>query len=146
VSKEKNLDAFCCLDAYKRLIVGDGPYRETLQRRYPDVQFAGHVPHDQLRACYNRGDVFVFPSRTDTFGLVMLEAMACGLPVAAYNVTGPKDVVQDDVTGCLGDNLAANVGRALAHREELPRNALAYARGQGWRHIADQFVWHICEM
>jgi glycosyltransferase involved in cell wall biosynthesis len=146
VSKEKNLDAFCTLTGYRRLIVGDGPYRETLQRRNPDVHFAGHMPHDRLRAWYNRADLFVFPSRADTFGLVMLEAMACGLPVVAYNVTGPKDVVQDNQTGCLGDDLAANVTRALAQRKELSRNALAYARGQSWANIADQFTWHIREL
>jgi glycosyltransferase involved in cell wall biosynthesis len=146
VSKEKNLDAFCALTGYRRIMVGDGPHRTCLEKRYPDVHFAGHVPHDGLRAWYNRADLFVFPSRTDTFGLVMLEAMACGLPVAAYNVTGPKDVVQNDVTGCLGDDLAANVMRALARRRELSHNALAYARGQSWCNIADQFARHICEL
>jgi glycosyltransferase involved in cell wall biosynthesis len=145
VSKEKNLDAFCGLAGYRRLIVGDGPFRPALEKRYPDVEFTGHVPHEKLRAWYNRGDVFVFPSRTDTFGLVLLEAMACGLPVAAYEVTGPKDIVKNDVTGCLGDDLAACVARALARRTELSRNALAYAQEQNWRNIADQFVSHICD-
>jgi glycosyltransferase involved in cell wall biosynthesis len=143
VSKEKNLDAFCGLSGYRRVIVGDGPYRVALQRRYADVHFSGHVPHDQLRGWYAQAHLFVFPSRTDTFGLVMLEAMACGLPVVAYDVTGPKDVVEHGVTGYLGDDLACNVARALARRGELAQNAVAHARQQGWARIADQFVQHV---
>lgn len=146
VSKEKNLDAFCQLSGYRRIIVGDGPHRAALQCRYRDVQFTGHVPHDQLRQWYAQAHLFVFPSKTDTFGLVMLEAMACGLPVAAFNVTGPKDVVEQGVTGYLGDDLADNVARALARREELAHNALAYARAQSWQSVADQFVRHVCDL
>jgi glycosyltransferase involved in cell wall biosynthesis len=146
VSKEKNLEAFCGLTGYRRVIVGDGPHRAALQRRYPDVRFIGHVAHDQLRQWYARAHVFVFPSRTDTFGLVMLEAMACGLPVAAFDVTGPKDVVKHGVTGYLGDDLRGSVARALARREELARNALVYARQQCWGRVAGQFVEHICDV
>jgi glycosyltransferase involved in cell wall biosynthesis len=146
VSKEKNLEAFCGLAGYRRVIIGDGPHRAPLQRRFPDVQFIGHVAHDQLRRWYAQAQVFVFPSRTDTFGLVLLEAMACGLPVVAFNVTGPRDVVQHGVTGFLGEDLRGNVVRALARREELARNALAYARQQSWQSVAAQFVRHVCEM
>src|SRR5262249_14898785 len=91
VSKEKNVEAFCELTGYRRIVVGDGPHLPTLRQRYPDVEFAGFIPHEDLRKWYNRADVFVFPSTTDTFGLVMLEAMACGLPVVGFDVTGPKD-------------------------------------------------------
>jgi glycosyltransferase involved in cell wall biosynthesis len=146
VSREKNLDVFCGLEGYRRILVGDGPYLAELRQRYPKVEFAGHVPHESLRSWYSKADVFVFPSKTDTFGLVMLEAMACGLPVVAYDVTGPKDIVRDGVTGFLSEDLAGNVARVLANREEMSRNAVAYAREQGWQKIADQFVRAVCDV
>ena len=96
-----------------RSIVGDGPARAELQRRYPSVRFVGYKFGEELAAHIAAADVFVFPSRTDTFGLVLLEAMACGVPVAAYPVTGPIDVVQDGVTGALDADLRAATLRAL---------------------------------
>ena len=146
VSKEKNVEAFCRLTGYRRIVVGDGPYLANLKQRYPDVQFAGFIAHHDLREWYDKADVFVFPSKTDTFGLVMLEAMACGLPVVGYDVTGPKDIVGQGMTGFLGDDLAENVGRALANRDRLSRNALVYAGEQSWSHIADQFLQHVCHL
>jgi glycosyltransferase involved in cell wall biosynthesis len=146
VSQEKNLDAFCALREWRRILVGDGPYLATLKGRYADVEFAGHIPHDQLRSWYNRADLFVFPSRTDTFGLVVLEAMACGLPIVAFDVTGPKDIVEQGGTGFLGEDLTANVTRALACRAELSRNALDHARRYSWQQIAQQFGDHICNL
>jgi glycosyltransferase involved in cell wall biosynthesis len=83
ISKDKNLDDFCRISGYRKILVGDGPYLRTLKSRYPDVLFAGYVPHDRLKDWYRKADVFVFPSKFDTFGLVILEAMACGLPVVA---------------------------------------------------------------
>jgi glycosyltransferase involved in cell wall biosynthesis len=146
VSKEKNLEVFCALSNWRRLVVGDGPHRAALQRRYPDVRFIGHVAHDELRRWYTHAHAFVFPSRTDTFGLVLLEAMACCLPVVAYDVTGPKDIVEQGVTGYLGEDLPGNVARALARREELGRNALVHAQKHSWQQVARQFVDHVCNL
>ena len=94
VSVEKNVEAFLELDVdAEKIVVGDGPQRAELERRYPSARWLGYLRGPALVRCYADADVFVFPSRTDTFGLVMLEAMACGTPVAAYPVTGPVDVV-----------------------------------------------------
>jgi glycosyltransferase involved in cell wall biosynthesis len=138
VAVEKNLEAFLRLDidADKR-IVGDGPSREALQARYPDVQWAGYRYGDALVAEYAAADVFVFPSRTDTFGLVMLEAMACGTPVAAFPVTGPVDVVQNGLNGCLHEDLAAAVRGAL----DVPRSTCrSSAENFDWSVITRRFV------
>ncbi len=97
VSQEKNLDAFLSLDLPgTKIVVGDGPYREELMRRYPGAVFTGSRRGAELALTYASCDVFVFPSVTDTFGLVMLEALASGLPVAAFDVTGPRDVIRPD--------------------------------------------------
>ncbi|MGY2499242.1 glycosyltransferase, partial [Klebsiella pneumoniae] len=87
-----------------KVIVGDGPARAALSARYPDAHFLGPKFGADLAACYAAADVFVFPSKTDTFGLVMIEALACGVPVAAYPVTGPVDVLRPDV-GVMDDDL-----------------------------------------
>jgi glycosyltransferase involved in cell wall biosynthesis len=111
---EKNIDAFLAMPwAGSKLIVGDGPERERLQESYPEGVFVGYRYGEDLVAHLAASDVFVFPSRTDTFGLVNLEAMACGLPVAAYPVTGPIDVIDDGVTGALNESLARAAHRAL---------------------------------
>ena len=112
---EKNIDAFLKMPwAGSKLVVGDGPERARLQASFPDAVFAGYRFGEDLAAHMAACDVFVFPSRTDTFGLVNLEAMACGLPVAAFPVTGPIDVVDDGVTGALDENLARAAHRALS--------------------------------
>jgi glycosyltransferase involved in cell wall biosynthesis len=111
---EKNIDAFLKMPwAGSKLVVGDGPEHERLRANYPDAVFAGYRFGEDLAAHLAASDVFVFPSRTDTFGLVILEALACGLPVAAYPVTGPIDVIEDGVTGALEENLARAAHRAL---------------------------------
>jgi glycosyltransferase involved in cell wall biosynthesis len=112
---EKNIDAFLKMPwAGTKLIVGDGPERVRLQACYPEAVFAGYRFGEDLAAHLAAADVFVFPSRTDTFGLVLLEAMACGVPVAAYPVTGPIDVVDNGLTGALDENLARAARRALS--------------------------------
>jgi glycosyltransferase involved in cell wall biosynthesis len=111
---EKNVDAFLKMAwVGTKLVVGDGPERARLQENHPDAVFAGYRYGEDLAAHLAAGDVFVFPSRTDTFGLVNLEAMACGLPVAAYPVTGPIDIVTEGVTGALDEDLARAAHRAL---------------------------------
>ncbi len=138
VAVEKNIEAFLALDLPgTKWVVGDGPARPELQRRFPNAVFFGMKTGEALAWHYRQADVFVFPSRTDTFGLVMLEAMACGTPVAAYPVTGPVDVVQRDVTGILDDDLRAAALAAL----DLPRDVVrAHAVESSWERATRQFV------
>ena len=115
IAVEKNIEAFLRADTPgTKVIVGDGPQRAKLERRYPAVRFLGPKYGDELVRHYRSADVFVFPSRTDTLGLVMLEAMACGVPVAAFPVQGPLDVVGDSAAGVLNENLAIAIEQALS--------------------------------
>ncbi|MGH6781265.1 MAG: glycosyltransferase family 4 protein, partial [Sphingomonadaceae bacterium] len=112
VAVEKNIEAFLETDEPgTKVIVGDGPARAELTARYPDAVFLGSLSGEMLAGAYAGADVFVFPSRTDTFGLVMIEALACGTPVAAYPVTGPIDVIDESV-GALDEDLGAAICRA----------------------------------
>ena len=115
VSKEKNLEKFFELDfpTARKIMVGDGPMREEYQRRYPDVEFVGFKTGTELARYYANADVFVFPSVWETFGIVMIEAMACGTPVAAYPAPGPLDVIDEGITGCMNDDLAIAVSNCL---------------------------------
>jgi glycosyltransferase involved in cell wall biosynthesis len=141
VSYEKNLDAFLKLDLPgSKLIYGVGPLLERLQREYPRVHWRGVVPRHELVRVYSAADVFVFPSRSETFGLVMLEAMACGTPVAAYPVAGPLDVVGDSAGGVLDADLRRAALRALA----LPRDgARARALEFDWSSVCSQFIQYL---
>jgi glycosyltransferase involved in cell wall biosynthesis len=134
VAPEKNLEAFAALDfPGSRVVVGDGPELARLRARYPGVHWLGGQPHDSLARYYRAADAFVFPSRTDTFGLVMLEAMACGCPVAAYPVTGPIDVVTPGVNGVLDQDLRRACQQAL----QLPRAQVREAAiKRSWTEIA----------
>ena len=135
VAVEKNIEAFLKLDlpGVKR-IVGDGPSRKALQKRYPNAQFIGYRYGKELADEFGNADVFVFPSKTDTFGLVMLEAMACGTPVAGYPVPGPIDVVKPEVTGVLSNDLADASMKAL----QLNRNdCREFALSRSWRACAE---------
>tara|TARA_B100000614_G_scaffold262909_1_gene300503 strand:+ start:78286 stop:79287 length:1002 start_codon:yes stop_codon:yes gene_type:complete len=140
VSKEKNLDKFCQLDLpYRKVIVGDGPYREALESRYPDIEFTGYRKGEALAREYERLSVKVFPSLTDTFGMVNIEALACGTPVAAYPVTGPKDIITDPRLGCLHDDLSVAVETALrtGQRDYCSQFVV---ENYSWEHSADQFL------
>lgn len=138
VAVEKNIEAFLALDLPgTKWVVGDGPARAELQRRFPDAAFFGMKTGEDLAWHYRQADVFVFPSRTDTFGLVMLEAMACGTPVAAYPVTGPVDVVRHGVTGILDEDLRAAALAALDVRRDVVR---AHAVESSWGRATRQFV------
>ena len=106
VAVEKNLEAFLELDLPgTKIIVGDGPARAALMRKYPQANFVGALQGEELANTYAAADVFVFPSKTDTFGLVLLEALASGVPVAAFPVTGPRDVLGSAPVGALNDDL-----------------------------------------
>jgi glycosyltransferase involved in cell wall biosynthesis len=135
---EKNVEAFLDLDLPgSKLVVGGGPLLETLRRRHRNVRFTGPKLGEDLARHYAAADVFVFPSRTDTFGLVMLEALASGLPVAAYPVPGPLDVVGDAPVGRLDDDLRR---AALAALDADPALCRAHALGFSWRRCAEEFL------
>ncbi|MAU40114.1 MAG: alpha-mannosyltransferase [Kordiimonas sp.] len=138
VSKEKNIDAFLKLDLPgTKIVIGEGPYLEELKKRYPDVIFPGAKQGKELIDYYNLGDVFVFPSLTDTFGLVMLEALACGLPVAAFPVTGPLDVVGGADIAILDHDLHKACIEALNIPADRCRD---YALEFSWETCAHQFI------
>ena len=137
VAVEKNIEAFLDLpiDAEK-IVVGDGPQRHQLQKKYPSASWLGYKSGDELAACYAEADVFVFPSRTDTFGIVMLEALACGTPIAGYPVTGPLDVVEEGRNGALSENLAEAVDRAMRIDRDYCRQ---FALMHNWDTVTDVF-------
>jgi glycosyltransferase involved in cell wall biosynthesis len=142
VALEKNLLAFLDLDLPgSKIVVGDGPQLATLRQRYPLVHFAGFQDEADLVRYYAAADVFVFPSRTDTFGLVMLEALASGVPVAAFPVPGPLDVIGDSGAGCLDDDLKRAALRAL---EISPTACRDYALTFTWSRCAELFVQNLC--
>ena len=129
VAVEKNIEAFLALDLPgTKVVVGDGPAREGLMKRFPAAHFTGYRDNGKLARSYAGADVFVFPSRTDTFGLVLLEALAAGTPVAAFPVTGPRDVLTDPRIGALDEDLRAACLRALdADRAACRRHAEAWS-------------------
>ena len=141
VAVEKNLEAFLDLDFVgKKVVVGDGPSLKALQQKYKDVVFTGAKEGEELAACYSSSDVFVFPSRTDTFGIVLLEAMASGVPIAAYPVTGPIDVVEQGVTGVLHKDLSTAIENALKlNRDICRKKALTYS----WQQCGQLFIQNL---
>ena len=141
VSVEKNLEAFLDLDLPgEKWIVGGGPALKQIKARYPDVTFFGAKEMKDLPEIYSKADVFVFPSRTDTFGLVLLEAMACGLPVAAYPVTGPIDVVGTSKAGVLNEDLGKAAKAALKLSRKVARK---HAENFSWEVATQIFARHL---
>jgi glycosyltransferase involved in cell wall biosynthesis len=140
VAIEKNIGAFLSLDLPGcKVVVGDGPSRPSLERRFPDVQFVGVRHGAPLAAAFAGADVFVFPSLTDTFGLVILESLACGTPVAAFPVTGPKDVLAGGVgVGAVDADLRIAALQALATGDRVA--CRAYAERFSWRACAEAFL------
>jgi glycosyltransferase involved in cell wall biosynthesis len=137
IAVEKSIEDFLRLDTPgSKVLVGDGPQRAELEARYPEAHFLGVKRGEELVACYCAADVLVFPSRTDTLGLVNLEALACGVPVAAYPVQGPKDVVGDSGAGVLDDDLGAAIERAIGIDPHLCR---ARALEHSWDTSVSQF-------
>ena len=141
VAVEKNLEAFLDLDLPgTKVIVGDGPARASLTRKYPQAVFLGARHGEALAEAYAAADVFVFPSKTDTFGLVLLEALASGLPVAAFPVTGPRDVIGAAPVGALNDDLRAACLTAL---EISPQACVEFGAKHSWEASAHAFIEHI---
>jgi glycosyltransferase involved in cell wall biosynthesis len=141
VAVEKSIEDFLSMELPgTKYVVGDGPARATLEQQFPDARFTGYKFGEELAAHMAAADVFVFPSRTDTFGIVMLEAMACGVPVAALPVTGPIDVVQDGITGVLNDDLRA---AALAALELDGQACRQYASERSWLNATRQFFGNL---
>jgi len=138
VSVEKNIGAFLALDLPgPKVVAGDGPELPSLKRRHPDVTFLGALDETALARAYRAADVFVFPSRTDTFGLVLLEALACGTPVAAFPVQGPLDVVGGSGVAVLAGDLR---GAALAALRIDRASCRRFAEGHGWDAATRQFL------
>lgn len=138
VAVEKNIEAFLRLDLPgSKVVVGDGPQRAELCRRHPEVHFLGAKSGEDLARHYAAADVFVFPSRTDTFGLVLLEALASGVPVAAYPVAGPIDVIGAAPVGCLDEDLGMATRAALAIKSGACRD---FALGFSWAACTEQFL------
>jgi glycosyltransferase involved in cell wall biosynthesis len=141
VAVEKNLEAFLGLDLPgTKVIVGDGPARAALARNYPQAVFLGARQGEELAQAYAAADVFVFPSKTDTFGLVLLEALASGLPVAAFPVTGPRDVIGNHPVGALNEDLRI---ACLAAVTISPQACLEFAKRHTWEASARAFVENI---
>lgn len=135
VSKEKNLDVVCKLsehDKYEVTIVGDGPYLEELKTKYPKAKFVGYKFGKELADIYATNDVFVFPSLTDTFGIVIIEALRNGTPVAAYDVTGPKDIINDGLTGSMCYDIEQSIEICL----KLDRDTI--------KQVSNRWSWKEC--
>lgn len=138
VAVEKNIEAFLKLDLPgTKFVVGDGPLLDRLIHTFPEVRFVGAKKGDELAKYYAAADVFIFPSRTDTFGIVMLEALACGVPVVGYPVRGPVDIIKPGVTGYVANNLQTAALRAL---ELDPHECRAFAERFSWGKSAERFI------
>lgn len=150
VSHEKNIESFCkiqldrwmeCGAKVIKTVVGDGPARKELQQKYPDVEFVGYKFGKDLAFFYQNYDVCVFPSKVDTFGITILESMACGTPVAGYPVTGPIDQIINGVNGYVNDDLEQAVGQCLLLERSKVAKSVEHI---SWKQSAEQFVSLIC--
>ena len=150
VSVEKGLDDFCAIDwpGATKIVVGDGPYRSTLESRYPDVVFVGMKTGAQLAEYYANSDVFVFSSITDTFGVVIIESIACGTPVAAYRAPGPLDIIEEGVNGSMveyGDELKLAIQRCLMlDRTTVEASGARWTWDECWKIFRDALIRTKC--
>jgi glycosyltransferase involved in cell wall biosynthesis len=141
IAVEKNLEAFLSLDLPgTKVVIGTGPEEAALQRRFPEAKFLGLLENGALAGHLAAADVFVFPSRTDTFGVVQLEALASGVPIAAFPVTGPKDVIGGSPVGVLHEDLRVAAIEALRVSRQACRD---FALSRSWENSARQFVGHV---
>lgn len=146
VAVEKNLEAFLAIDRPgSKVIVGHGPDMAALQKKYPSTIFAGSKVGAELAAHYASADVFVFPSRTDTFGIVLIEALAAGTPVAGYPITGPVDIVTEDFLGAVDEDLNLAITKALSRGTKEERSAYATAH-YSWPNVAKDFLHYLIEI
>lgn len=137
VSQEKGLDEFCKLKYTRKVLIGDGPYYEQLRLKYPDVEMIGVRQGGDLASWVASADVFVFPSKTDTFGIVILEALACGTPVAAYDQPGPREVIKNGYNGYYGDDLQDALDKCLKiNRKAAYTSSLRWT----WEKATKQFI------
>jgi glycosyltransferase involved in cell wall biosynthesis len=138
ISVEKNIEAFLNLEIFAtKIVVGDGPEKERLEKLYPDATWLGALTGEDLVDAYNSANVFVFPSKTDTFGLVNIEALCCGLPIAAYPVTGPKDIVIQGKNGYLDENLLFAVLQCTSiNKKDIEETSKQYT----WERCANIFL------
>lgn len=140
VSREKNLEDFFRLP-YRKIMVGGGPQLAEYQEKYPEVEFVGMKTGRELADHYRRGDVFVFPSRTDTFGVVMIESLACGTPIAAYDVTGPRDIVINGHNGFIGADLNQCVEKCFGiNRQQVYESSKIYTWDKATKNFEDSLV------
>jgi glycosyltransferase involved in cell wall biosynthesis len=143
VSKEKGLDDFCALEYPNsvKVVVGDGPYRKELEKKYPNVKFVGVKRGKALAEYYADADAFIFTSRTDTFGIVIIESLACGTPVAAYPVPGPIDILENGVTGFMSKNLVDAIDRSLQlNREQVEVASRKWSWQNCWNIFRDNLI------
>ncbi len=142
IAIEKNIESFLAMPwSGSKIIVGKGPSRAALEKQYPEAHFVGTKTGQELGDHYRSADIFIFPSRTDTFGMVLVEAMACGLPVAAYNVTGPKDIITEDMLGALTeDDLSTAAQKALSHSATKQQRADYTKQHYSWKAASEQFL------
>lgn len=143
VSKEKNLEKFFELEYpnARKVMVGDGPMRAEYEKKYPEVEFVGFKTGKDLAQYYANADVFVFPSQWETFGIVMIEAMACGTPVAAYPCQGPKDVIEEGVTGYMDESLSTAIHRCLGlNRDQVVVGSQRWSWQHAWQIFKDNLL------
>ena len=138
VDKEKNLEDFLSVPLnVQKIVVGTGAMQKTYARQYPEVQFVGYVKQADLHIWYNKADVFVFPSKSETLGNVIMEAMACGLPIAAYPVTGPIDLIKQGISGFLSEDLKESIERCLECNRET---VFAHAQSFLTTNVTNNFI------
>lgn len=142
VSKEKNLDDLCKLqDVFDIEIVGDGPYKQELMKKYPRVNFLGYKQGSELADCYAKADVFCFTSRVDTFGIVIIESLSLGTPVAAYPVPGPLDILEQGITGHMSEDLSDSIKIAANYsRQRVKQNSEKWTWNRCWEIFRDNLV------
>ena len=138
VSYEKSIEDFLKIKSHlKKVVIGKGPQLSELERKYPEVLFLGYKYKDDLAQWYSGASCFVFPSKTDTFGIVMIESLACGTPVAAYPVTGPIDLIQNNLNGYLSDDLEYAIQKAI---KVSSKSCVSFAKKHSWKKVTNQFL------
>ena len=138
VSYEKSIEDFLKIKSHlKKVVIGNGPQLSELRRKYPEVLFLGYKYKEDLAQWYSGASCFVFPSKTDTFGIVMIESLACGTPVAAYPVTGPIDLIQNNLNGYVSNDLEYAIQKAVKVNSN---SCISFAKKHSWEKVANQFI------